>query len=101
YLLLSLASVITVVSFGWLALAMNSHWKQVFAQTGPTKPTQTRLRIMACAGLLTSLWLCLLANHASIAALVWIMLLTGAAFLIGMLLSWKPKVLRGIFPVST
>ena len=98
YVWLSGATLITIVSFGWLALAMNKHWRQVFNTDGPSERIKTVLRLLACLGLLVSFYICLLANHASIAALVWIMLLTGASIVIGMLLTWKPSVLKVIFP---
>ena len=55
-----------------------------------------RLFIMlAIAG---SLGLCLAVDHASMAALVWVMALAAAALVVAMALSWRPHWLRLLVP---
>ena len=45
-----------------------------------------------------SLGLCLQADHPSMAALVWLMLLAGAAAAIAAMLSWRPRWLKALWP---
>jgi hypothetical protein len=91
----------TVLGFTWLALAMDVHWKHVFRKAAPATPfTRTALRCMGVVGLLVSLGLCLLADHPSMAALVWIMLLAGSVVSVALLLAWQPAMLRIAWPVA-
>lgn len=92
--LLAFALGLCVVSFGWLALAMDVHWRQVCATDPPGRGTTRGLRAMGLVGLVGSLVLCLKVDHASIASLVWVMNLAGAALLIAMTLAWAPRWLR-------
>jgi hypothetical protein len=92
------AGALTVLGFAWLALAMDTHWEQVHGQTGPASPTRQRLRVLGSLLLAASLALCLLADHASMAVLVWAMLLAGGAVLIAFALSWRPQCLRLLWP---
>jgi hypothetical protein len=87
WLLLSGAWVSTVIGLAWLALAMDVHWRQVFKKTKPSPFTRVALRCMGTLGLLVSLGLCLLADHPTMAALVWIMFLAGSAALVAMVLA--------------
>ena len=97
--LLLAATLSTWLGMAWLALAMDVHWEQVHG-TAPVKPGRTRaLRILGSLALATSLGLCLKADHASMAFLVWIMVLAAAAFTVAMTLSWRPAWLR-IVPVG-
>jgi Protein of unknown function (DUF3325) len=91
--LLSLAYVCCVVGFGWLALAMESHWQQVRGATLPTAGTVRALRLLGSGALFVSLLLCMRADHASMAALVWVMTLAVAAMTIAFVLSWRPVLL--------
>ncbi|MDH1293537.1 DUF3325 domain-containing protein [Comamonas terrigena] len=74
---------------GWLALAMDGHWEQVFQAEQPQRVVW-RLRAQGAAGLALGLVLCLQADHASMAALVWVMMLAAAALSVAMTLSWRP-----------
>lgn len=91
-LLLLAAFLTTLIGMGWLALAMNAHWRQV-RQGLPSANTIRALRILGGAALFVSLVLCLSVDHASMASLVWIMLLATAAMSIAFLLTWRPRVL--------
>lgn len=88
------AFVATVGAMGWFALAMEPHWEQV--RGGAPRPASTvrRLRVQAVIGLAVSLGLCLAVDHASMAALVWVMLLAGAALLVALTLAWRAHWLR-------
>ncbi|MBL8268319.1 DUF3325 family protein [Steroidobacter sp.] len=96
--LLAFALGLCVVSLGWLALAMDVHWRQACATDPPGGSTTRWLRGMGSLGLLGSLVLCLQVDHASIASLVWVMNLAGAALAITMILAWVPRWLRVLVP---
>ena len=81
----------------WLALSMPVHACQVWGRD----PAPARLRPLRPAGaaaLAASLLLCLQVDHASIAVLVWLMALSGAALAVAMLLSTRPGWLRPLAP---
>lgn len=94
-----IAAVISaVISMGWLALSYQAHWQQVFAdKAGHHAPR--RLKALGWVGLLLSAVFCLLADHPTMAALVWVMLLAVAAMLVAQILSRRPRLLRLIYPV--
>ena len=83
----------TLVGLGWLALAMNVHWKQVYKSSASTAPAYA-LRVFGGAALIVSLLLCLRVDHASMASLVWVMLLATAAVSIAFTLTLRPHWLR-------
>lgn len=96
--MLSAAALLTLLGFAWLALAMDTHWEQVHGREGPVRGTQRLLRWLGSAALLLSFLCCLRADHASMAVLVWAMLLAGAAVAVAMTLSWRPTLLRAAWP---
>lgn len=77
----------------WIALAMPVHWAQVRGPALRSRRAGIALRVAGALCQLLSLAICLVVDHASMAALVWIMSLTGAAFVTAMLLSWRPACL--------
>jgi Protein of unknown function (DUF3325) len=80
-----------VAGFGWLALAMETHWQQVRGGSPPAG--RHWLRGLGAGALLLSLAACLRADHATMAALVWVMMLAAAAMTVSFSLSWRPKLL--------
>lgn len=82
-----------LTGMGWLALAMNSHWKQV-CNGLPSARTVFVLRSLGGSALLASLLLCLSVDHASMATLVWVMLLAVAAASIAFTLTLRPHWLH-------
>jgi hypothetical protein len=82
----------TLIGFGWLALGMNAHWKQV-RRGLPSAGTVLVLRVLGSAALFVSLMLCLSVDHASMASLVWVMLLAAAAMCIAFTLTACPRLL--------
>ena len=96
--LLSLAVVMSLTSFAWLALAMDTHWKKVQEGRVSGHPAKA-LRVMGWLGLLITAVLCFMADRPSMAVLVWIMLLAASAPSVGMLLSYRPQLLRVFWPV--
>lgn len=90
--LLFLGALCAWIGMGFLALSLDVHWRQV--TEAPAGLNHKVLRSAGAAALAVSLMLCLLADHASMAALVWIMLLAASAFAVGLMLAWFPISLR-------
>lgn len=86
-----------VVGMGWLALAMDAHARQVWRRA--LAPAAARaLRVLGAAALAGGLVLALAADHASMAVLVWVMAVAGAALAVAMILAWCPSWLRWLAP---
>ncbi|MEQ1807419.1 MAG: DUF3325 domain-containing protein [Burkholderiaceae bacterium] len=92
------AVVCIYVGFAWLALAMDAHWVQAQGPQPARPPSPNFLRGLGTAALLLSLVLCLLADTAAIAPLVWAMALAAGACAVAFTLTWRPRWLR-IFAV--
>lgn len=90
-LLLSGALLCCVIGFAWLALAMEPHWRQIRGNQLLPKRAVWTLRILGSVTLFTSLVLCLLADHPSMAVLVWIMALAAAALVVAFTFTWRPR----------
>ena len=84
------------VGLGWLALAMDVHWRHVRAGTPLTRRKAVMLRSLGVSALAISLGLCLAADHATMAALVWVMSIAGGALAIALTLAWRPRALRAL-----
>lgn len=100
WLLHLLSAVATVAGFGWLALAMDVHWEQAHGTQGPPADTRKALRVLGSAALVLAGALCLLADRPSMAVLVWLMLLAGAAPLTAYALARRPRLLRPLWPAG-
>ncbi|MDZ7855847.1 DUF3325 domain-containing protein [Sphaerotilus sp.] len=92
-LLLLAAYLSCVLGWAWVALAMESHWQQVRADTSLPAGTVRLLRALGTLAVLASLLLCLRADHASMASLVWVLTLTAAALTVAFTLAWRPRLL--------
>jgi hypothetical protein len=92
-MMLLLALVASFVGLAWLALAMDTHWRQVRPLNARSHGATVALRVLGSAALVLSLILCLVADHASMAVLVWVMALAGGALLVAFTLSWNPRML--------
>lgn len=88
------AAALALLGMAWLALAMDPHWAQVHGQAGPAPRQQQGLRLLGSIALAACLGLCLVSDHATMAVLVWAMLMAGAAVVIAMTLAWRPQGLR-------
>jgi hypothetical protein len=86
---LLVALLCSIGGIAWLALAMQVHWTQVRG-TEARAGTALSLRLLGAGALGLSLWACLRADHASMAALLWVMLLTAAALTVAFVLAWRP-----------
>ena len=56
------------------------------------------LRLLGTVGLGASLALCLAVDHASMAALVWVMGLAASALAVAFTLTWRPRWLAALMP---
>ncbi|MBL8265026.1 DUF3325 domain-containing protein [Steroidobacter sp.] len=81
-----------VLGFASLALAMEPHWRQVRGDVPIPRPTVIVLRVLGGVALFASLLLCLRVDHASMASLVWVMALAGAALIVAFTLAWRPRM---------
>lgn len=90
----------TVLGFAWLALALDSHWEQVRGSEPPSAGARRLLQGLGSLALLVSLIACLRADHASMAALLWIMLLAAGALTVAMTLAWRPRWLKPLARVA-
>lgn len=97
WLLFILATLSCFAGFVWLALAMNTHWQQVMNSSAPSAQVRIMLRLLGSLGLLVSAVLCFVADGPSMAVLVWLMLIAAGAPAVGMLLAWRPQVLRAFW----
>lgn len=97
-LLLVAALLASFCGMGWLALAMKVHWRQVLGDTAISPSSVRTLRLLGVGALITSMVLCGLANHPSIAVLVWVMSLAAAALMVALALSWGARALVWLVP---
>ncbi len=96
-LTLSLAALLSLTGMGWLALSLEVHWRQIFGRKAVlTASVANWLRLAGWTGLLLSAICCFIADRPSMAVLVWVMLLAGAATTIALLLAWRAHWLRGL-----
>jgi len=89
-MMLLLAFLLSFAGLALLALSMERHWRQLRATQPLPNSTARLLRIVGSAALAISLTLCLAVDHASMASLVWVMTLAVSAFVLAMLLAWRP-----------
>lgn len=87
----------SLAGMGWLALAMEVHARQAWGAR-LTQGTVRALRALGGAALLAALIAALAADHASMAVLVWVMALAGAALAVAFVLAWRPHWLRWLAP---
>ena len=86
-----------VAGMGWLALSMQAHALQVWGAI-PSPLAAPILRTLGALGPAVALTLCLMADHVSMAVLVWVMMLASAALLIAFTLTWRASWLRVLVP---
>ena len=89
--LLAIALLLCVAGFSWFALAMEVHWQQVRGGSFPGRGTRSLLRWLGAAAVATSLLLCLRVDHASMASLVWVMMMAASALGVAFTLTWCPR----------
>ena len=91
------AAACAFAGMGWLALAMPVHALQAWGGL-PAGRQLTVLRGLGASALLLALACCLRSDHATMAVLVWAMLLAAAALAIAMVLARRPGHLRALVP---
>ena len=89
FLLLALG--FSLCGMAWLSLSLPVHFQQALGAAALSPRATTALRALGSGALLASLLACLLADHPSMAGLVWLMLLTASALLIAFALAWRPR----------
>jgi hypothetical protein len=89
--ILALAFAGNFVGMTYLALAMKPHWDQTRAPDSYPAGRARTLRRSGGVAFGISLVLCALADHASMAALVWVMTLTAAALAVTFTLAYRPR----------
>lgn len=82
---------------GWLALAMPVHALQAWGAL-PSPAQRRRLRRLGGCAVLVALPCCLGRDHATMAVLVWLMLLAAAALATALLLAGRPRWMRLLAP---
>ena len=91
------AALCAFAGMGWLALAMPVHALQAWGRLPPVAQLR-RLRRLGVVAVLLALACCLFSDHATMAVLVWVMLLAAAAFATALRLSRRPERLRTLAP---
>jgi hypothetical protein len=56
-----------------------------------SRRSERLLRVGGVVALCASLWLCLRADHVTMAPLVWVMAMAGAALIVALALAWRPR----------
>lgn len=92
-LMLTAALLCALAGAAWLALSMESHWRQVRGEQAAASGTVQLLRVLGFLALGAALLICLRVDHASMAVLVWIMALAAAALVVAFTLAWRPRLL--------
>ena len=101
YAMLLIAFVAALAGMGWLALTIDMNYERVRGRRMTlTAAMVTRLRMLGALALITSLALCLAVDHASMAALVWVMMLATAALVITFTLAWRAHWLAVMAPTT-
>lgn len=91
------AALCATAGMGWLALAMPVHALQAWDAL-PSPARLARLRWLGGTAILLALACCLGSDHATMAVLVWMMLLAAAAVATAAVLATRPRRLRLLAP---
>lgn len=82
-----------------LALSLDVHWRQVWARPLPGNNGLKAMRVAGFASQLLCLLVCLQADRASMAVLVWCLLMTVAALLVAALFTYVPATLGRVLSI--
>jgi hypothetical protein len=91
---LVVAAVCGFIGMALIALSLPAHWAQVRGDESAPNGSSKTLRALGGGALILSLVACMNADHASMASLVWLMLLTASSLAVAFTLSWRPRWLR-------
>lgn len=87
-----LAWLAAVIGMSWFALAVDANWRDVIGTERSGFATKSQnLRKFGVGGVLLSLWLCVRADHVTMAVLVWVMMLAVAALCVTVMLTWRRR----------
>ena len=89
--LLLLACFVTTLGMTWFALAKEPHWIQVRGDEPLTVPIKNTLRGLGVTCVGASFFICMFADHPTMAVLVWIMLLPAGALLVAFTLAGRAQ----------
>lgn len=89
--------VLSLAGMAWLALAMDVNARQVWGGALALAPARM-LRVLGATALAASLLLALVADHASMAVLVWVMAVAASALGVAFTLAWRARWLRWLAP---
>jgi len=92
--LLIAAFACTLTGMACCALAMQVHWKQVAGKAPLSAAGVRQLRVRGAVALAGSFVICLVADHVSMAVLVWVMMLSVSAVSLALTLAYRPRALR-------
>lgn len=92
----SVALGLAFAAFAALALAMDRHYEQVMHRMHAHKTLRLCLRAAGAALMLLALWCCVTAWGAVVATLVWLGLLSCAALMTTLALSYMPRYLPAL-----
>lgn len=79
------------LSFALFALSQVRHWRVVLDKALPTQKEVLALRSLGILMLSTSLALSLMRDGAGFGSLLWITIISMAAFAIALTLAWRPR----------
>lgn len=91
--LLAFASLLSIIGVAAVALSQERNWRNI----GVSKAPATWVRPLGWGLIFFALVPCIIRDGFSFTALVWPMLLAAAALVIGMVLAYKPAVMRILF----
>lgn len=74
-----------------LALSLDVHWRQLWAQPLPKTTQLKTMRLAGFSSQLLCLLICLKADRPSMAVLVWCLLMTVTALMVSALLCYAPQ----------
>lgn len=92
-LILVFAAMMAIVAHACFAVTMPRHWREVSQRASSTPPHPRRLRGIGFAAFGGCLALCIGRDGVGFGIVLWVMLVSAAAFLIALLLAWRPHVL--------
>lgn len=90
-LLLLLATMVTLLGMIWFALAKEPHWMQVRGGEPFSTSAKSTLRGLGATCIAASFFICMFADHPTMAVLVWIMLIAFGALATAFTLSWRAQ----------
>ena len=91
-LILAAAIAVCICGMAWFALSLDAHWRQLRSGS-PSLGLVRQLRLLGWVSMAVSLFLCLAADHASMASLVWVMMVAASALIVAFTLTWRPHLL--------